>query len=435
MGQLHQWWIVRSRAHSRFATYHVTAQMNPNPTVGADRVRFGTPYDQGGSMKLRSIAVAVSLAASLAVAGTANAQAAHTAAGTVVPTSLGAVGGPGVVPWGNVGPGWLLATWQPVQQTEGHHGSAQYFVLTSPAGARYLIAKTDSAQTQLAAWSGDGQRALLVAQATRTTLSELDLHTGAIVHSFNFPTSNSVFFESAAFTRPNGYALDVSTQTNDHQLLTRYSADGAALENYPTTFSRVGKFTGSWIPSPDGTQLVMGGFHGLAIVDNGTGAVLSQLPLSGGANSYCMPVRWWTASVVLARCSTAGQLWEFPVGGGTPRALTERPVAPIAGDLAAWHVGASVYVQVALGCGAVWVGHLHGVVPTLVHVPHISMANSLFVVGARSTSLALQSTLTCARGESLLWWTPSTNTEQVVLGPPVTPGGVNSSLTFPTPFG
>jgi hypothetical protein len=386
-------------------------------------------------MKLRSIAVAASLAAALAVAGTASAQAAHRAARTVAPTSLGAVGGPGVVPWGDVGPGWLLATWQPVQPSHGHHGSAQYLVLTSPAGARYLIAKLGAPATQLVAWSGDGQRALLVSQAPRTTLSELDLHTGASVHSFDFPTSNSVFYESAAFTRPNGYAIDVATQTNDHQLLTRYSADGAALETYPTTFSRVGKFTGSWIPSPNGTQLVMGGFHGLAIVDNGSGAVLSQLALAGSANSYCVPVRWWTASVVLARCSAAGQLWEFPVDGGAPRALTERPVPPIAGDLAAWHVGPSVYVQVALGCGAVWVGHLHGVVPTLVHVPRISMANSLFVIGASSSSLALQSTLTCARGESLLWWTPSTNAEQVVLGPPVTPGGVNGSLAYPTPFG
>jgi hypothetical protein len=386
-------------------------------------------------MKLRSIAVAASLVAVLAFAGTAGAQAAHRASSTVVPTSLGALGGPGVVPWGNVGPGWLLATWQPVQPTLRHHGSPQYLVLTSPAGARYLIAKLGSPATQLVAWSGDGQRALLVSQAPKTTLTELDLHTGAIVHSFNFPTSNSVFYESAAFTRPNGYALDLSTQTNGHQLLTRYSADGAALANYPTFFSRVGKFTGTWIPSPDGTQLVMGGFHGLAIVDNGTGAVLTQLPLAGAANSYCVPVRWWAASVVLARCSDVGQLWEFPVDGATPHALTERPVAPIAGDLAAWHVGPSVYVQVALGCGAVWVGHLDGVVPRLVHLPHVSMANSLFVIGATSTSLALQSTLTCSRGESLLWWTPSTNAERVVLGPPVTPGGVNGSLTYPTPFG
>jgi hypothetical protein len=386
-------------------------------------------------MKLRSIAVAAAIAAALAVVGTSSAQAAHPAALTVAPTSLGAAGGPGAVPWGDVGQGWLLATWQPVQPTRHHRGSAQYVVLTSPAGARYLVAKLTSPDSQLVAWSGDGQRALLVSQSPKTNLAVMDLHTGTIVHSFDFPTSNSVFYEAAGFTRPNGYALDVSTQTNDHQLLTRYSVDGAAMTSYPTAFSRVGKFTGTWIPSPDGAQLVMGASHGLAVVDNGSATVLSQLPIAGAANSYCVPVRWWTASVVLARCSSAGQLWEFPVNGGTPRALTERPVPPIAGELGAWHVGSSVYLQVALGCGAVWVGHLHGVVPTLVHVPHVSMSHSLFVVGTTSTSLALQSTLVCSQGESLLWWTPSSNAEQVVLGPPVTPGGVNGALAYPTPFG
>jgi hypothetical protein len=391
-------------------------------------------------MKLRSIAVAASLAATLAIVGTTTAQASRQAHGTAAvagaPASLGALGGPGAVPWGDVGPGWLLATWQPVLQSHRHRGSAEYLVLTSPSGARYLIAKLTARTIGLVGWSGDGQRAVLVSQFPKTALSVMDLRTGTVVHTFNFPTSNTVFFEAAGFTRPSGFALDVSTQTNDHQLLTRYSVDGAALLNYPTTFSRVGKFTGSWLPSPDGTQLVMGGANGLAIVDNGSGAVVSQLPIAPKGDTFCSPLRWWSATVVLASCAAnGGQLWEFPVNGETPRALTERPVPPIAGDMSAWHVGPSVYLQVALGCGAVWVAHLHGVVPTLVHVPHVSMAHSLFVVGASSTSLALQSTLVCGHGESLLWWTPSTNAEQVVLGPPVTPGGVNGALPYPSPFG
>lgn len=386
-------------------------------------------------MKLRRITVAIAIAATLAVVGTSSALAAHRAAPLQAPSSLGAAGGPGAVPWGEVGQGWLLATWQPVLPSRHHPGSDQYLVLTSPTATRYLIARLASPDAELVAWSGDGQRALLVSSTPATRLSVMDLRTGTIVHAFDFHSTNSVFFETAGFTRPDGYALDVSTQTNNHQLLTRYSVDGAPLENYPTAFSRIGTFTGSWIPSPDGTRLVMGASHGLAVIDNAGGAVLSQLPIGGAADRYCVPVRWWTATVVLARCGSAGQLFEFPVAGGTPRALTERPVAPIAGDLGAWHVGTSVYVQVALGCGAVWVAHLHGAVPTLVHVPRVSMAHSLFVVGTTSTSLALQSTLVCQHGVSLLWWTPSTNAVQVVLGPPVTPGGVNGALAYPTPFG
>ena len=227
----------------------------------------------------------------------------------------------------------------------------------------------------------------------------------------------------------------MATQTNDHQLVSRYSVAGALLERYPTSFSRVGTATGSWLGTTDGDQLVLGANRGLAIVGNAGGAVATQLPLAGAGRNYCVPLRWWTSSTVLARCGPEGQLFEFPISGATPRALTQRPVPPVAGDLDARHVGTSVYAEVALGCGAVWVARLHGAAPVLVHVPGVSMSHSLFLVGTTATSLALQSTLVCSHGQSLLWWTPSSNATHVVLGPPVNPGGVNGALAYPTAIG
>jgi len=384
---------------------------------------------------MRTIAVVLAISTTLAVVTATAAQASRHPRGAhaVGPAALHAAGGPGSVPWAEVGPGWLLASWYPTGTAhEPRAAASQYLVLVSPTGTRYLIAAVATPDVQLLSWSGDGQRALLQAGLKRTTIEIMDLRTGTVVNSFVFPTSNSVFFQAARFTRPQGFALDISTQTNNHQLLARYSVDGSAQQTYPESFTRVGTYNGSWLSSPDGTQLVMGAQHGLAIVGN-DGSVATQLPIGGA--TYCQPDRWWSATVVLAACGQAPRLYEFSISGGAPRAITRVPRPPDSGDLSAWRLDRATYVEVASACGYIYLAKLHGATPVRVTVPGVPVGNTVLVVGAWSHALALQASVACAGGPSLLWYTPSTRSSHVVLGRPATSGVVNQSLIYPPPFG
>ncbi len=336
------------------------------------------------------------------------------------------------VPWTLVGKGWVLATWEPTDVARSPRGATKNeLVLLSPSGARYGLAVLP-ADAELVAWSGDGERALLDEGASQTTLKVLNLRSGSTEQGFTLPDPSSVFYESAGFTRPDGFALMVGTQTDDHQLVTRYAFDGARQLNYPTSFGTLGASTGSWLSSSSGTELVLGARKGLAIVAN-DGRVLRLLPSPHAA--YCVPLRWWSAAVILARCGSLPRLYEFSAGGGAPRALTRRPVPPDDGDLAAWHVGAAAYVQVASACGYIYLAKLKGDAPELVHVPGVPTSHSVLVDGVSGTSIVLQASVACQSGSSLLDYTPSNDRARVVLGPPATKGSVGEAVVYPTPLG
>jgi hypothetical protein len=84
------------------------------------------------------------------------------------------------VPWSQVGPGWMLATWSPVSggspgeppaPGEPSPGTATTTLyLVDPAGGRYAITTFpppgDRAGPQLVDWSGDGSQALFYARST-----------------------------------------------------------------------------------------------------------------------------------------------------------------------------------------------------------------------------------------------------------------------------
>jgi hypothetical protein len=386
-------------------------------------------------VRFRTFAVVLAISTTLAIVTATAAQASRHPGreGAVAPAALHAAGGPGAVPWGTVGAGWLLATWAPRGVAhEPRAATSQYLVLISPTGTRYLIAPIRTPDVQLLSWSGDGQRALLQAGQKRTTLEVMDLQTGSVVHAFVFPTSNSVFFQTARFTRPQGFAVDVSTQTDNHQLLARYSVNGSSQQTYPATFTRVGTYNGAWLSSPDGTQLVMGAQHGLAIVGN-DGSVATQLPIGGV--TYCQPQRWWSATIVLAACGTPSRLYEFSTTGGAPKAITRVPRPPDNGDLSAWRLDRATFVQVASACGYIYLAKLHGATPIRVTVPGVPVGNSVLVIGASTTALAVEASVACQGGPSLMWYTPSTRSSRVVLGHPTTSGDVNQALVYPPPLG
>jgi len=349
------------------------------------------------------------------------------------------------IPWDQVGPGWLLATWNRNKGTApGTHAAGNVanpvnsIFLVDPAGGRYLIARYTDENESLAGWSGDARRALLVDDVSSTRISSIDLKTGQVSDSFALRTSNSVFFESVAYTRPDGLALLVTTQTDNAQLLRRYSLTGTLQHTYPTSFSEVGAYGGSVLSSPDGLELALGAREGIALLDN-DGTMVSQVRVPGA--TYCDVKRWWATNVVLASCggaSSTQRLFKVSLTGGTASALTAPPrvTGPDEGDENAWAIGSSVYLQDAGGCGVQYLAQLQpDHLTTPVAVPGVVRADSVFVLGTANGQLALQATVACGSGESALWFNPSKNTSTVVLGPPLNGGGVQVALAYPDPIG
>lgn len=234
-----------------------------------------------------ALAAASIVASSPALAGSSPATAQVTAAG---------FGTPSQIPWASVGKGWVLTDW--TAGVLGHPAVSSYLVLTSQFGQRYIVLKKTGplAHAELLDWSGNGQSALFDTQthAGVTTLLVVDLRTGAIADHFVVPTSDSDNYQSAGFTRPNGFGVIVATYTT-HYILTRYSLSGQPQVTYPSSAASVGKLTG-WLYQPDGSKLALGGSHGLAIVANdGTTVRALHLPArptvsprAGGRRRSCL---------------------------------------------------------------------------------------------------------------------------------------------------
>jgi TolB protein len=324
----------------------------------------------------------------------------------------------------------LLANWVPNPNAKR---PAHYLELVSPSGALYLLYRLPADTFGISDWSGDGTRALLVGSSkTSSTVRVVDLETGTIVQHFTLPNETAVF---ASFTRPRGLALLV-----DHGLtggLTRYSLNGVALTRFPGRFGGLGRFTSSWLASPDGTQLVFGAWHGLAIYGN-TGRLIAQLPVRN-AND-CQPVRWWSPTEVLATCvqdfrhvGQVGRLLRFSIGGGQPEPLTRPPTPPDLGDLDAWRVAGQTYVESTTGCGYGFLSLLQADgTKTLVRLPHLEPLNTT-VVTTTPDSMALLSDDSCVGGPVVDWYTPASGSVLRVLGPPIQGGMIKGVIGYPDP--
>lgn len=362
------------------------------------------------------------------------------------------------VPWSKVGPGWVLATWRPVtphrpgeQPAPGEPNpetAETTLYLVDPAGNRYAITTFlgASARLDLIDWSGDGRRALFGdSYPAPSTVISVDLHTGeqTTIPVHGYPH----------FTRPDGEALRVWTGYNGNQpgTLKRLDLAGNEQMSYPTEdLGGAGQFSGNYIESPDGTQLVLSTANlgnqlvprtdnSLVVMGN-DGNIIRKLP-APMANAQCSPVRWWAPTVILAHCtrerSSASQLWEVPLDGGTPTALTavnsgQEDDPGFAGDIddgIAWRLPSGTFLQSAGACGTSFLSRLtpdgH---TTRVKVPGVS--ESVIVTGATGDKLVLQGKVGCGGTTSLLTYDPATNTSTVLLGPPVNGGGVTEAILY-----
>jgi TolB protein len=363
------------------------------------------------------------------------------------------------VPWSKVGPGWMLAEWSPVtphrpgeqrapdEPTRQTVGITLYLV--DPAGNRYTITTfAPGSELSLADWSGDGRHALFTpSYVMPTSAISVDLHTGAqtTIAVAGYPR----------YTRPNGTAVLVSTSFNGNHpgSLKRVDLSGNLQFSYPTDdLGGAGQFSGNYAESPDGTQLVLAtanlGNEVVARTDNSLvvmsndGKVTRTLP-APMPKAMCRPVKWWTPGSLLVHCrverSSANQLWEVPLDGGTPTPLTalnsgQEDDPGFGGDIGdgdAWKLPSGVFLQSAGACGTAFLSRLtpdgH---TTRVKIPGVS--EDVLVTGAANDRLVVRGQVGCSGTTSLVSYDPAANTSTVLLGPPINGGGVSQAMLYPS---
>ncbi len=363
----------------------------------------------------------------------AGGSASISSASVTTPASPPALG-VGSIPWGDVGPGWLLAVWTPNPPRGPGGGTRGYrlhppqiLFLVSPTGVRYQVVREPNNDQLVLGWSGDGRRAL---QGTSSlgSISQINLATGTAFDRFKVHNTSSNFVTNVAYSSPRGLAIMITFERGESVVLQRYSLTGHLQLTYPDLFGGLGAWNGHFAESPDGTEIAMGTPNGVALVSN-DGQLLAtyRVPRS----NFCSPTRWWTPTIILASCGSAVyRLYEIHVDTGAVNDLTASPKAPDYADENAWATHPGVYVQDAGACGYQYMGKLgpnHRTTP--VNVPHA--VGSVFILGEANHLLALYTTVACGSGSSVLWYNPFLGSASVVLGPPVTGGGVTGAWSYP----
>jgi hypothetical protein len=396
----------------------------------------------------RTTAVAALAAVLMAACSTAappagkSGSAPTTAAGPATPADPKAAHGDGAalesVPWDQVGAGWMLATWTLHPYIPGDppptDKSANYTLyLVDPSGDRYPITTIPNGSdgypgASLVDWSGDGNRALLYAWGGQTTV--VDLHSG---EQTTVPTSGTARL-NPTFTLPSGNAL-LRVLDNDKQppTLERIDLTGKRELLYPTD-KLGGRFSGSYLSTPDGTQLVLGSDAGLTVMGN-DGTIVRTISKPRGTDT-CGPVRWWDGEpgTILMSCGPSPtdqpQLWLVPFAGGTPTVLTAPNMQE--GDFSAWHVKAGTFVQTAFQCGELILEKLNSDGTTSrVSVPGVDPKREIDVIGVSDDDLIARAHPSCNPGAALIDYDPTANTSTVLLGGTVNGGSVGQALLYP----
>jgi hypothetical protein len=363
----------------------------------------------------------------------------------------------GDVPWAKVGRGWTLAMWspatphmpgaQPDPDEQKPETDTTTLYLVDPQGNRYTIATfgtDDERAPELLDWSGDGSHALLGASyPAPSNVVSIDLHTGA---QTTLPVNGY-----PRYSHPDGKSLLVATDYNSNNnqpgTLTRLDLAGNEQQSYPTDqLGAAGKFSGDYLESLDGTQLVLAtegkqvaprSANSLVVMGN-DGKIIRTLP-SPMAKAECSPVRWWDATVILAHCSNdaGSQLWEVPLDGGTPTALTavnsgQEDDPGFGGDIddgVAYHLPSGTFLQSAGACGTAFLSRLTpDMHTTRVQIPGVS--DSVIVAGATADKLLILGKVGCSGTTSMLTYDPAANTSTVLLGPPINGGGVTDARLY-----
>jgi hypothetical protein len=383
-----------------------------------------------GRRAIRAAAVTAAAATVLGLAVPAMASPGSTASAPEL--GAGQTGSLASVPWSRVGPGWTLAMFSRNSGGEGaavKYGATTLY-LVDPKGGRYSLrtwpARNVAWQWQLLAWSGDTRRALFTSlgASDQVQVHQLQLRTGR-VSTFSVPADMTVL----GYTRPDGLNILMSKwQSAGRGTLQRYSLTGRLQKSLARVDSAA-----AVAYQPAGAKLAAGEKNGLALVSNG-GDIVRRLPVPG-VRYGCNPVRWWTASTILASCmGTTSQpwqrLWLVPVSGARPSAFTPVRSGPTfdLGDFNAWQLPGGLYLDAAQGCGAGTIGLQPARGPERqVQVPG---AASEVIVNATRTRLEVERFGGCVAGTSMVWFNPATRAVQVTLGTHGTEHGVESAVPY-----
>ena len=312
------------------------------------------------------------------------------------------------VPWDQVGTGWFLVTM--IEKAKGE------LYLTDPQGGRYAITSLPLAASgryftsSLADWSPNGREALLLdgGPAGRTQITWIDLRTGSS-HGQNVPYN----LMDAQFSRPTGTRVLLD--------LGAYGTPGAQLyrlawQQAPALVTAVAGGDGPPLYSLDGTYLILSATSGLSVIGN-NGMLLRHLAVPG----RCSPVKWWTASEVLASCSLGGdpdRLWLVPAAGGAATALTPtRPTTgPDLGDEDAWQLTSGLFTHALGPCGSQFLMRQQADgQATVVSVP--GLGNNVLAESGQGSRIAVLGMQECGGGSALVWLEPATmRTEPIATG-------------------
>jgi TolB protein len=260
------------------------------------------------------------------------------------------------IPWGQVGPGWLIGTYTST--------ATAHVYLVDPIGGRYAITSWPAPEGwRLLAWSGDHTRLLLSPWygTTPNVMREVSLRTGH-VRDITLPKNTTVF----GYTQPTGLNLLAVTRTGDPNAtpthvvdsLVRLDTNGhvqlvLARRTYPNTLDGA-----EVLSAPDGQTLVITGPSEsaqraqLQLIRNDGTLVRVLATRSAGP---CTAVKWWTPTVVLATCHATPiqRLWLLPISGAAPTPLTavRDGRGPDLGDINAWQLPHGVYLNAFGACG------------------------------------------------------------------------------------
>ncbi len=342
----------------------------------------------------------------------------------------GQIGPRAAVPWSDIGTGWALVA------AHGRGASSSQLSLVDPSGGRYQLASSLPPGVRVADWSAVGARALLVSSAVggAREWAEVDLRSGAVSHRFVGRRAGALY----SFGQPTGATLLETWQDASGQFhLSRSTRQGQDVFTFPSVFpgprqaapGSPAHFTGTYLQSRDGTQLVMGAALGMAVL-SGTGELVRDLYVPSSA--ACSPLRWWQPGVVLSACSggtaAAAQYWLVPVSGATPTALARRGVTANV-----WEAGGALYGRASTSCGTALELTGGRWVPAV--LPGLSRGGPAEIIAAEGDQLELVASPGNCGGPTtsprLLWSDPTTGAVTTLFSVPS--GGPATVDAFPYP--
>jgi hypothetical protein len=306
------------------------------------------------------------------------------------------------VPWSKVGSGWEL-----VQYSSGSSAHLTTLYLVSPTGTKYALRSTHNEHFNLVAWSGDKTRALLFNDAAGK-VEQLNLMTGKLT-TFAMGGQTS----PQGYTLPSGLDIFAVQDNGTNFTLARYSQAGKLVKVLLRD-----KFANSAVYAPNGATLAVAGSNGVRLVSN-AGGLIRNLNVPGTVPAIgCTPVRWWSASTILADCSAKPnfepRLWLVPSSGAKPAALTPQRSSkgPDLGDIDGWRLTSGLYLQSLGACGTLEINKqaANGSV-TAVNVPGTPNTHNE-IVTASASRLLIDTQNGCMPAAGLLWFNPATRAEQ-----------------------